>query len=252
MIVLLTDFGEKDAYPGVMKGVIAGIAPEAKVMDLSHAIDPQDVQGARFVLWNSYSYFPSGSIFVCVIDPGGGSGRPIIAVKTAQHIFIAPDNGLLDYVLAEVTPQLVLRVENPGFWRPEISHTFHGRDIFAPTAAHLAAGVPFTQLGPTHDSFLLPPSPWKQPVSGLQAGEIVHQDHFGNLITNIIWPENQPGTLKVGEAHIPLGKTYASVAIGEALALPGSHGRLEIAIRNGHAAQTLGLKIGDVVQLEIP
>ncbi|MEO1451447.1 MAG: SAM-dependent chlorinase/fluorinase [Bacteroidota bacterium] len=252
MIVLLTDFGEKDAYPGIMKGVIAGIAPEAKVVDLSHAIYPQDVQGARFVLWNSYKYFPSGSTFVCVIDPGVGSNRSILAVKTAQHTFIAPDNGLLDYVLAEVPIQLVLRIENPAVWRKDISHTFHGRDIFAPTAAHLEAGFLFTQLGPTHDAFVLPSSPWITPKAGQATqGEIIHEDHFGNLITNLIWPDTQAGALDIGKHEIHLGQTYASVSPGDSLALPGSHGRLEIAVRNGHAGEMLGLKVGDPVQLTL-
>lgn len=251
MIVLLTDFGEKDAYPGIMKGVIAGIAPAAKVVDLSHAIAPQDVQGARFVLWNSYRYFPTGTIFVSVIDPGVGSERSIIAVKTRQHIFLAPDNGLLDYVLAEVSIELILRVENPALCRPSISHTFHGRDIFAPTAAHLEAGYSFTQLGPTHDTFVLPPSPWLRPQGGNNEGQIVHVDHFGNLITNLIWPGEESGTVWVGKTQLRLGQTYASVAPGEALALPGSHGRLEIAVRNGHAARQMGLGLGDKVLLEL-
>lgn len=248
MIVLLTDFGEKDAYPGIMKGVISGIAPEARVLDLSHAIDPQDVQGARFVLWNSYTYFPAGAIFVSVIDPGVGSDRPIIAVKTRDHIFIAPDNGLLDYVLAEVPVQLVLRVENPSVMREDISHTFHGRDIFAPVAAHLVAGTPFTQLGPTHDSFVLPASPWIVPRSGVNPGQIVHVDHFGNLITNLIWNDALPGRIRVGGGAVQLGRTYASVQPGEVLALSGSHGRLEIAVRDGHAARLLGLGVGDGVE----
>lgn len=248
-IVLLTDFGYQDGFTGVMKGVIAGIAPATPVIDLSHAIPPQDVAAARFVLWNSYRFFPEGSIFVCVVDPGVGSDRTIMAVQTRQHTFIAPDNGLLDYVLAETTARQMLRVENPKVMRPEISRTFHGRDIFAPAAAHLAAGFPFTQLGPLH-SYRVPPSPFVQAhPRHTVAARILYTDHFGNLITNCLLPRDWQGHVRVGGRTLIMLRTYAEVAVGQALSLKGSHGLLEISVREGHAAQVLGLRYDDPVEV---
>lgn len=243
MISLLTDFGQKDGYVGTMKGVIHGICPNAQVIDLSHDIPPQDVQAAGFVLWRSYRFFPKGTIFVCVVDPGVGSDRHILAVQTADYTFIAPENGLLDFVLSQERIRQMLYVENPAVMNSAISQTFHGRDIFAPVAAHLASGFVFTQLGPLAH-FQLPPDPFiTLSPSGNYEGKIIYTDHFGNLITNIRLEkgENQVKRIRVGNREIGgLVKSYAAVAEGEILAIRGSHGLLEIAIRNGSAEAVLG------------
>ena len=238
-IVLLTDFGESDGYAGVMKGVIAGIAPEARVVDLTHHIPPQDLDAARFVLWNQHRYFPDGSIFVCVVDPGVGSDRKIIAAKTDRHVFLAPDNGLLDYVLSETRAHTILQVENPAFFRTEApSHTFHGRDVFAPAAAHLVAGELYTQLGPFH-TYRVPASPFREAEEGIP-GRVVHADHFGNLITSFRQSSWQPAGAEVDGRFIPVASTYAAVQPGELLLLPASHGLWEIACRNGSALKAFG------------
>lgn len=238
-IVLLTDFGQRDGYVGVMKGVIAGIAPNARVIDLSHDLPPQDLAAARFVLWNQHRFFPDGSVFVCVVDPGVGTARPIIAVKTRRHFFLAPDNGLLDLVLTEERPETILRVENPAFFRTAPpSRTFHGRDIFAPAAAHLLAGEVYTQLGPFHD-YRVPPSPFVEAVPAA-SGSILHIDRFGNLISSLKQTDWEPGYATLADHRIPRAASYGSVAEGELLLLRGSHGLWEIALRNGSAANVLG------------
>jgi S-adenosyl-L-methionine hydrolase (adenosine-forming) len=214
LIVLLTDFGLQDGFVGTMKGVIAGIAPAVPVVDLSHDIPPQNIAAAGFVLWNSYRYFPDKTIFVCVVDPGVGSSRSILAVQTDRHVLIAPDNG---------------------------------RDIFSPVAAHLAGGLPFSALG----------SRMEPPLSAVPFGEIagkgcaqakiIYIDHFGNLITDLRFPPGTGGRVVWQGRDIPVVTAYADADIGEVLALGASHGLLEVAIRNGHAAQLLRAGYGDVL-----
>lgn len=247
LIVLLTDFGQGDGFVGTMKGVIAGIAPGVPVVDLSHDIPPQNVATAGFILWNSYRYFPEETIFVCVVDPGVGSSRRILAVRTDRHYLIAPENGLLDCVLAEVEVQKVREVKNPRLFQSDISQTFHGRDIFSPVAAHLAVGVPFSHVGPPL-AFQLPPSPFAAITAGKTASaRIIHIDHFGNLITHLRFPAGTGGRVVWQGGSIPVRSAYADVAPGEALALSASHGLLEVAVRNGHAARSLQASYGDVL-----
>jgi len=255
-IILLTDFGIQDGFIGVMKGVIASIAPQSPVIDLTHHIPPQDVEAAKFVLWNSYKHFPQGSIFCCVVDPGVGSKRDIIALQTADYYFIAPDNGLLDYVLAELKIKQLLKVENPALMRSAISQTFHGRDIFAPTAAHLAAGFLYTQVGPLH-SYRLPDSPFIEvKEAGVYEGKIIYFDHFGNAISNIkvsglAFPVSGAEiSFELASQHIVgLSSSYASHHIGELLALEGSHGLIEFAVRNGNARRQFNLSYGQAVHV---
>ncbi|MEM6262685.1 MAG: SAM-dependent chlorinase/fluorinase [Bacteroidota bacterium] len=249
-IVLLTDFGQKDGFIGTMKGVIQGICPGAHVIDLTHDLPPQSISAAQFVLWNSYKFFPKDTIFCCVVDPGVGGDRPILAVQTEKYVFIAPDNGLLDFVLSEERPRFILRVENPKVMLSGISQTFHGRDIFAPTAAHLAAGFLYTQLGPVH-SWSAPTSPFLVPTApGVFDLNVLHIDHFGNLITNLKLPldaslELESVTWK-GNSLNRLVKSYNEVAKGELLAIHGSHGLLEIACNQGRAVdlvEAAGMKV---------
>lgn len=236
-IVLLTDFGQKDGYVGVMKGVIHGIAPGASVIDLTHEIRQGDLRAAGFVLWNQHRFFPKDSLFVCVVDPGVGSDRAIMAVKTERHLFLVPDNGLMDLILAETKAHTILRLENPAFFRDQnISSTFHGRDIFAAAAGHLAAGEIYTQLGPFHQ-YSIPPSPFLEPEEGV-SGTIFHIDHFGNLISTLKQSEKKRPIAFNLEDHLILVKeSYSEVEPGQALAIAASHGLWEIAIRNGSARE---------------
>lgn len=247
-IVLMTDFGERDGYVGAMKGVIAGLAPSAHVIDLSHQISPGDIDSAKFVLWNQHRFFPKGSVFVCVVDPGVGSQRAILAVKTEDYLFLVPDNGIMEYILAETKAHTILKVENPVFFRTPIpSSTFHGRDIFASAAGHLAAGELYTQLGPFH-SYQLPPSPFVD-ASAETSGLILHIDHFGNVITNFKQGDFHPQHAIIQNHRIPTGRSYSDTHSGELICLPASHGLWEIAVRDGSAQQVLGIEVGEPVVL---
>ncbi len=235
LIALLTDFGTRDGYVAAMKAVIKTICPQASIIDISHDIAPQQVAEARFVLWSTYRYFPVGTVFVCVVDPGVGTERKIFAVKTGQQIFLVPDNGLLDMVLAETEIEAAYTVANPHLFLPQISSTFHGRDIFSPVAAHLLNETPLAEIGPAVS--LKQPAPFIRPIlrKGSHEGTVIYIDRFGNLVTSFrmnIMPE---AAIVIGEAQLPLKKTYADVKVGEALALTGSHGLIEIAVRNGNA-----------------
>ena len=254
VITLLTDFGHRDSYVGVMKGVIAGISPQNQVIDLCHGIRPQAILAARFNLLTSYQYFPEGTIHVVVVDPGVGTQRSAVAVQvalpTGHQMIVAPDNGILTGfpIVAAVA------LTNATYWRaPQPSHTFHGRDIFAPVAAHLGNGVSMDQLGDqllVTDLVSLPISDAIATDRGYR-GSIQYIDHFGNLVTTI------PGdmltyrswTVRVGSDLAPYYATYGDTQPGALLALIGSHGYVEIAINNGSAARMLAGQLGDNVEL---
>jgi hypothetical protein len=186
-IALLTDFGLADAYVGAIKGVIYSIAPRVCIVDISHDIPPQDVQAAAYVLWSAYRYFPRKSVFVAVVDPGEGTDRPIVCVKSADYLFLAPDNGLLKFVLADQRPYTAFAVTNARLWLPEVSSSFHGRDILAPVSTHLASGVSLSQVG-KRTRLMTQAEPFVN-VRGNQTGShkscVIHVDRFGNLITNL-------------------------------------------------------------------
>jgi len=249
------------------------ICPQARPVDITHAIPPQDVYHAAFSLFNAASFFPSGTIHLVVVDPGVGTPRRPLAVQAGGVTYVGPDNGVFSLVLKERPVEMAVELDNPAYHRPAgaISHTFHGRDIFAPAAAHLAAGVPLMELGPrVTDLVSLPfPALTLRPPHEL-AGEVLYLDHFGNAVTNIgilEWRERQlwlspifgqdsaPRAL-TGEAVIEcrgralkLCRTYGEVDPGTPLALIGSNGMLEIAVRNGNAGASLGLRPGDPVVL---
>lgn len=255
VITLLTDFGHRDSYVGVMKGVIAGISPLSQVIDLTHGIQPQDILAARFNLLTSYGYFPVGTIHVVVVDPGVGTQRVAIAaqVTTSQgfQIIITPDNGLLTGF--PITTAVALT--NANFWRtPQPSHTFHGRDIFAPLAAHLANGMSLRELGETRPVSSLVNLDIDNAVATTQGyrGRIQYIDHFGNLVTTIQAHglANQSWHVRVGDHTAMHHTTYGNTEPGTALALIGSHGYVEIAINGGDAAATLHANIGTGVELE--
>ena len=261
LIVLLTDFGLIDAYVGTMKGVIAGIAPSANVIDLSHEVSPQDVAGAAFILEASYRYFPAGTIFCCVVDPGVGGGRLGVALRVeaadvGPFFLVGPDNGLFGPVL-EHTPATVTAVlDEPSYHLSGASATFHGRDIFAPAAAHLATGVDLRRLGsrlePASLTRLDRPEP-KATGAGWRAS-VIHIDHFGNLITNFpgdrLEPPLESWCVAAGETEVNgVKRTFTDVAVGEAVAYIGSSGYLELAVRQGDAAKAFGLIKGAEVVL---
>ncbi|PSF39436.1 hypothetical protein C7H19_01210 [Aphanothece hegewaldii CCALA 016] len=256
VITLLTDFGLQDVYVGVMKGAIATINPSLRVIDLTHQIPPQNILAGRFCLMNAYSYFPHGTIHLAIVDPGVGSQRQGIAIQFKEGYLVGPDNGLFSGILDLSQALKAVSLTNAQYWltsRP--STTFHGRDIFASVAAHLASGVPLQELGdlidPAHLVRLSPPSFEKTPTKIM--GYIQYIDVFGNLITNIpstaIPPALSHWQLKIKDVIIPMGNTYSDVALGEAVALIGSHSWLEIAVRNGNAQAQLQLDWGDPVNL---
>ncbi|MBC7251872.1 MAG: SAM-dependent chlorinase/fluorinase [Anaerolineae bacterium] len=255
IVTLLTDFGWKDGYVGIMKGVILGIAPHVTLVDITHDIAPQDVRDAAYVLYTAVPYFPPDTVHLVVVDPGVGSERRAIAVRTAQGAFVAPDNGVLSYVLVANPPQIAVSLTNPRYRLPQVSHTFHGRDIFAPAAAHLAQGVPLTELGEPVQELITFPLPQAQiRPDGSVSGQVIHVDHFGNAITNlrredIPWPDERLLIEVGGRVLAGLHKTYAQGQPGEPLALIGSSGHLEIAVPGGNAAQSLNVCIGSEVRL---
>lgn len=252
LITLLTDFGTQDSYVGVMKGVIATLCPAAQVIDLSHAIPPQDLYAARFNLLSAYPFFPPGTIHLVVVDPGVGTDRRGIAIELADGLLVGPDNGVFGGVLQQHSVVQAVELANPLYWRgSQPSATFHGRDIFAPVAAHLATGVPIGRLGPLipEDSLTrLALPPLVKTRRGLE-GTIQHIDHFGNGITTI--PARAVTSrrwgIEVGNVPVAGMGAYGEISPGEALALVGSHGWVEIAVNQGSARHRLGLAVGDRV-----
>jgi hypothetical protein len=265
IITLTTDFGWADAYVGAMKGVILSIAPRATLVDISHEIAPGDVRQAAHVLADAAPFFPAGTIHVAVVDPGVGGARRAIAARAPQAAFVAPDNGVLSLCLRGAGSVEYRQLLNSRYHLPRISFTFHGRDIFAPVAAHLAAGADFDDLGPpVNDPLLFSHPPLTQDSLGRWIGQVWHIDRFGNLITNFKSPLAilYPGlparaglplsTLHVeiaGRRIVGLARAYAERAPGELLALVGSSGYLEIAVRDGSAARLLDAHTGDEVMV---
>lgn len=185
IITLLTDFGATDTYVGVMKGVMLGIAPNAQLIDLTYAVEPQNVKQAAFLLLNNYRYFPAGTVFMVVVDPGVGSRRKAIAVRAGDYAFIAPDNGVLSYVLRELGGYAAFELSDPAYQLTGMSATFHGRDIFSPGAAHAAAGVPLSHFGSALDQLVELPKPVLTVDAMHIQGEVLHIDHFGTAVTSI-------------------------------------------------------------------
>ena len=251
-ITLCTDFGLADPFVGIMKGVIAGIAPQARVIDISHQIPPQGVVEAGLCLKQSAPYFPAHTLHVCVVDPGVGSDRDIVLVRTPGAFFLAPDNGLLTYVLEGRRVLSANLVTNPHYFLTTVSRTFHGRDIFAPVAAHLFRGVNPHLFGPNAPSLrYLPALPQVQWEEGTARGKVLAVDRFGNLISNI--PESAfhrktiSSVLCKGRVIPGLCSSYSAVEAGQLGALWESTGHLEIFTRNGNASNTLEARLGDEI-----
>ena len=261
IITLTTDFGTADSYVGAMKGVILSRCPDANIIDISHEIAPQSVAQGAYVLATAAAHFPPGAVHVAVVDPGVGSDRRPIALSTPAGTFVAPDNGILTRVVAAPgiadTPAGVrvpddcraVVLDKPAFWLPDVSHTFHGRDIFAPVAAALAGGADISQVGTPIDALTVLPTPSQQAGDGIR-GAIVHIDRYGNLITDIpaaALPAN--ARVSVAGAVIEgISRSY-SERPGALLAISGSQGTLEVAVGNGNAAKALGASVGDAVSV---
>jgi len=311
VITLTTDFGQYDGYVGTMKGVIHTLVPDAKVVDISHEVTPQQINEGAFILYRAYSYFPAGAVHVAVVDPGVGSSRRPIVLCTRHGTFVGPDNGIFTYILRaeqssmneseDETPTgpawaggmwgvapnwagdeparkrkraagfaadgelKAFHLVNPDYWLPNVSTTFHGRDIFAPVAAHLASGAQPERLGVpiSLDSLVkLPvgaPRVYRSGKTTTVVGQIMHVDRFGNIITNL--PERLLAPLldrassvsvEIGSHSIKgLGQAYTDVKEGQPVALIGSENLLEIAIRNSNAAHRMKLRTGDAVRLVV-
>lgn len=279
IITLTTDFASADAYVGAMKGVILSINPQAIIVDLCHSVAAQNVVEGAFLLGTAFPFFPRDTIHVVVVDPGVGSSRQAVLLTTPSSRFLAPDNGVLSYVLEELlgpmepaasvdaetlspyaprgltlTPRKLTQdlhavvLTNAHYWLPTVSTTFHGRDVFAPVAAHLSLGTPPCQFGQPLDRLLAFPIPRPTATEQGLMGQVLHIDGFGNVITNIKESDLLGGPsvfLVAGQRITGLSTAYA--AGGSLLALVGSSGYVEVAARNGSAAHRLGVQVGDAV-----
>ena len=270
IITLTTDFGLVDGFVGTMKGVILSINPDVTLVDITHDIRPQNIAQGAFLFANAAKYFPANAIHVVVVDPGVGSARRAIAVQAGETIYVAPDNGVLSWAIRNVRSEIesplsplqfpirVVHLNKTAYWLPRVSNTFHGRDIFAPVAAHLSLGVALKALGDPIDNWVR--------LSGCEAafragdeiaGRVVHIDRFGNIITNV--EEQMLAAMDrtlisirvAGRQTRGLKATYSDVATGQMIALIGSTGQLELALRDGNAAAALGASIGDAVSVTL-
>ena len=258
IITLLTDFGLSDVYVGVMKGAIAQINPQLKVIDITHQIPSQNIAAARFCLMSAFAYFPPETVHIAVVDPGVGSKRRPVAIKCANCFLVGPDNGLFSGVLSRESAIASVELTNPKYWRsPQPSSTFHGRDIFAAAGAHLANGVALEELGEAIDPASLVQLQIPNctvTATGIE-GCVQYGDRFGNLITNI--PNNciigNNWSLTISNSsdaiRIPSGKTYSDSEPGDLIAITGSDGWVEIAVNGGSAQSVLQLEFGDKVQI---
>ena len=252
LIALTTDFGIVDPWVGIMKGVLATRAPEARVVDLTHGIPPQNVLAGALVLRYALPYFPPGTIHVAVIDPGVGSERRPICVETPREILVGPDNGLLS-LAATAPPARAYHLKEGRFFPSPRSATFHGRDVFAPVAAALAMGTRPSELGPEIRDMRVLRVPEPRREAGAIRGEVIYVDHFGNLITNV--PQSllanfpaEPTSISIRGTRVAgIAPSYAAVSPGQPVAVVNSWNHLEIAVRDGSAAATLGARVGDEV-----
>jgi len=258
IITLTTDFGYQDHYVGVLKGVILRINPAATLVDITHAVPAHAITHAAFLLASSYSFFPAGTVHLAVVDPGVGTSRRPIVVDAGSHCFVGPDNGIFTFIYRKLATFTVYELSEPAFFLPVVSATFHGRDVFAPVAAHLSSGVPPFRLGQPIGDYCILTIPEPHRTRNILRGTILYVDGFSNLITNISARDldmmGTPGQLRVRiRATIIKGISahYQAVNVGEALAIVGSTDLLEISIREGKAGQILDAHEGDDVIVEI-
>ncbi len=262
IITLTTDFGTRDCYVAAMKGVILGINPEVRIIDLTHEIGPQNVLEAAFFLKGSAMYFPEGTVHVVVVDPAVGTDRRALCVEADGHYYVAPDNGVVSLVATAERLVRAVAIDNERYLRPTISATFHGRDVFAPAAAHLSLGVDMSELGPpVHEIVRLElPTPTATGDGAISA-QVIHIDRFGNIITNVdmaawnsLTRSGKGAEIQVRIHGLVLNRTckaYSEVPQGSPLALWGSSDLLEISVNRGNAAERLGAKVGDLVTVQV-
>lgn len=267
IITLTTDFGLQDAYVGMMRGALLSVNPDATVVDITHHLPPHDIPQAAYCIFDAYAYFPSGTVHVVVVDPGVGSDRGIVAMAAGGHFFLAPDNGVLSRFADLEPPPVCVDVRAERFFRASVSRTFHGRDIFAPVAAHLSKGVPLDLLGkeiPFERLVKLRLQAATLTDDGVLEGEIISIDRFGNMISNIhesLFQEYRrrnnagvtPFRIRIGLSGSfsasCLSDSYQSSAVGAPLIILGSSKRVEIAVREGSAAEFFRAERGDSVRI---
>ncbi len=259
IVALLSDFGSKDPYVAEMKAVILNKCPDAQIIDISHEINKFDIRMGAFVLASAAPYFPQGTVHVAVVDPGVGTNRRPIVVETHHSHFVGPDNGVLMLAAQRENLNHVYMVENPRTMLPKVSKTFHGRDIFAPAAAHLAKGYPASKFGKEIKDFVVPDFAKPVLVENVVLGQVLHIDGFGNIITNVAPSlvkkvtddESEFLRMEIGKvsAILRLCSAYGDVSQGEPLAIIGSHNFLEISVNQGNAAERFNAKSGDSVKL---
>ncbi len=252
VVTITTDFGTKDGYVGEVKGVLATRAPEAALVDVAHDVTPGDVRGAAWILGRIWSRFPVGTVHLAVVDPGVGGARTPIAVRVAERWFVGPDNGLLSFVSRAFSVEEARRIDLAIGGSPP-SNTFHGRDVFAPAAAHLSAGADPRRIGPEVEGSQIVELTLPRPVRQGDSlhGHVLHVDHFGNLITNLPNDDLPPSPrVMISGVTVPtLSRSYGAVGRGELLASLGSGGTLEIAVRDGSASERLGVDRDEEVEV---
>jgi S-adenosylmethionine hydrolase len=256
LITFTSDFGHEDWFVGVVHGVLYGICPKARIVDITHAIEPGDIERAAFTLEASSPDFPAGTVHLAVVDPGVGTGRRALAVKARDQLFVGPDNGILEWALADPDARSHGLMEERYFRHP-VSRTFHGRDVFAPVAAHLACGVPIESFGPLIADPVRLPRAATVHADGNLTGQIMFIDRFGNALTNITAekllrtfpgvPESSLAVTIGSKRILGIARSYGDARLGTLVALVGSSGRLEIAQVGGHAATRFGFGEGDRV-----
>ncbi|MBW1708334.1 MAG: SAM-dependent chlorinase/fluorinase [Deltaproteobacteria bacterium] len=253
IITLTTDFGQKDHFVGVMKGVILGINPAATLVDLVHDLPPQGLTQAAFILMSAFSFFPKGTVHLAVVDPGVGTKRHMVVIEAGNHYFVGPDNGLFSYVLDKVPLFEARYIENPSLALPQISRTFHGRDYMAPAAAHLSLGFAFDEVGPLANDLTRLKTLRPEIKPNLIRGEVIYIDRFGNLITNIPNEECEGWEVIISAGPLTLhglARSYSEVGPGKHLAVTGSSGFLEIARSMDSAENPPDLTLGTPVQIK--
>jgi S-adenosylmethionine hydrolase len=264
LIAFLTDYGYADTYVAQVKAVLLRLCPTCEVLDLTHGVPPQNVRSGAYLLASATPYLPDGAIVIAVVDPGVGTARRAVAVQGLRHTYLAPDNGLLCLALRDDPPQKAVVLDNPRYHLPEVSATFHGRDLFAPCAAHLANGVPLEQLGTAIPPDTLQRLPHLEPEITDEAIRCrpLHTDHFGNVVFNLryeafrAWRGDGSAPVQVrlenasgASLELPLVRTFGEVGWGEPLAYWGSNGYLEVAVNGGSAARQLTITDDTVLTL---
>jgi hypothetical protein len=258
VITLTTDFGLSDPYVGIMRGVILSINPEARLIDISHQIRAGDILHAGSLIQEAYHFFPKGTVHVGVVDPGVGTNRRPIAIEIDSHVFVGPDNGLFWPIITNHEDTKIIHLTERNYFLPQVSRTFHGRDIFAPVAAHLSLGLDMLEMGRT----ISDPTPLRLPTpqqkGDILYGQVIREDHFGNLITNIyrkdlerFLGQNRP-IIRIENFIIEgVSNTYSEAAVGEALALIGSSNLLEIAVNLGRARDHVRVSSENIIGMVV-